>query len=172
MIDNFLKIIGSIWHVWQKDVIECVPKNTTQYVEQTERHTLQLVYWGSKIVWIKPGLLWLNEALAKKVMILINFFKYQRQIERFLPLDKDSIKCYENGVEYENDEEVPSNDPCKSCHCYSGEVLCSIEDCAFPPFPDPALRKCKTMPPKEGSCCPEFYCRNISQDEKPRQKRT
>ena len=100
------------------------------------------------------------------------FLKYQRQIERFLPLDKDPIKCYENGVEYEIDEEVPSDDPCKSCHCYSGEVMCSIEDCAFPPFPDPALRKCKTMPPKEGSCCPEFYCRNISQDEKPRQKRT
>ena len=58
----------------------------------------------------------------------------------FLPLDKDSIKCYENGVKYENDEEVPSNDPCKSCHCYSGEVLCSIEDCAFPGGPG---MKCK-----------------------------
>ena len=97
-------------------------------------------------------------------MILINL-----KIERFLPLDKDSIKCYENGVKYENDEEVPSNDPCKSCHCYSGEVLCSIEDCAFPGGPG---MKCKKLHKKEGSCCPEWYCQNISQDEKPRQKRT
>merc|ERR1712062_517538 len=64
--------------------------------------------------------------------------------------DKDPIKCYENGVEYENDEEVPSNDPCKSCHCYSGEVLCSIEDCAFPGGPG---MKCKKLHKKEGSCC-------------------
>ena len=67
-------------------------------------------------------------------------------------------KCIEDGVEYEQDEKIFRDDPCQSCFCLFGRIICSSTDCAFP---DPALN-CTEIP-KEGSCCPEFVC---PQDEK------
>ena len=61
-------------------------------------------------------------------------------------------------MEYEQDEKIFRDDPCQSCFCLFGRIICSSTDCAFP---DPALN-CTEIP-KEGSCCPEFVC---PQDEK------
>ena len=82
-------------------------------------------------------------------------------MEYFLSSVKDPKKCYKNGAEYENEAKVPTNDPCESCHCYSGEIMCSSEDCAFP---DPALN-CKEIH-KEGSCCPDFNCPRLQRKKK------
>ena len=70
--------------------------------------------------------------------------------------------CMENGVEYEHKADVPNEDPCKTCTCFNGNVICASPSCGFP---DPALN-CVELPSKGGSCCPEFECPDPNEPKK------
>ena len=72
------------------------------------------------------------------------------------------MKCIENGVEYEQGDNVQKDDPCLSCTCSFGKVICLSASCGFP---DPALNCTEVR--KEGSCCPEFICPGDDEERVP-----
>ncbi len=40
-------------------------------------------------------------------------------------------QCVEDdGTVYEEGDEIPDPDPCTTCHCYDGEKICAVQDCA------------------------------------------
>ena len=72
------------------------------------------------------------------------------------------MKCIENGVEYEQGDTVQKDDPCLSCTCSFGKVICLSASCGFP---DPALNCTEVR--KEGLCCPEFICPGDDEERVP-----
>lgn len=60
------------------------------------------------------------------------------------------IQCIYEGREYENDAPVYSSDPCETCVCRFGEVICARANCPQPQCPNPV-----EIP---GRCCPECPC--------------
>ena len=64
-------------------------------------------------------------------------------------LQQGSLKCMENGKEYEIGDRIWTSDPCEHCECVgNGKRICFIQDCA-PPQPG-----CQ---PTKGLCC-TFEC--------------
>ena len=80
----------------------------------------------------------------------------QIQVVTTVKPDPDSgliLKCVINGVEYNDFERIPNEDPCKLCFCQYGIELCSVKEC-----PKPAqAENCVPLPPPEGECCPTEY---------------
>ena len=62
--------------------------------------------------------------------------------------------CMEEGVEYPHLSDVPKADPCQTCQCDNGNVICAIQDCAGPPS---IYENCVPVP-QEGECCPKYEC--------------
>ena len=62
--------------------------------------------------------------------------------------------CMEEGVEYPHLSDVPKADPCQTCQCDNGAVICAIQDCAGPPS---IYENCVPVP-QEGECCPKYEC--------------
>ena len=60
-----------------------------------------------------------------------------------------SLKCLENGKEYEIGDRIWTSDPCEHCECVgNGKRICFIQDCA------PPQTGCQ---PTKGLCC-TFDC--------------
>ena len=56
-----------------------------------------------------------------------------------------------NGNTVNEGQQVPSSDPCQTCLCYNGALMCSMLACSPPP-------NCVILPRVEGECCPRFDC--------------
>ncbi|XP_037077918.1 kielin/chordin-like protein [Pollicipes pollicipes] len=69
--------------------------------------------------------------------------------------DAGNTGCVQNGVFYNDGDQIPSEDPCQHCYCMHSEVKCAIQDCASPL--DHAHAQCKPVPPSPGQCCPDQY---------------
>ena len=54
---------------------------------------------------------------------------------------------------------VPSDNACELCQCYSGDVICPVQECP------PAPAGCTALPVPEGKCCPDYSCPVAQPDE-------
>ena len=62
--------------------------------------------------------------------------------------------CLVDGEVYGNGDIVPSENICKDCYCYQGEVICATIDCLPPPS-----NNCRPVTREDVSaCCPEYIC--------------
>ena len=59
---------------------------------------------------------------------------------------------------------VPSDNACELCQCYSGDVICPVQECP------PAPAGCTALPVPEGKCCPDYSCpvAQTNEDRDPR----
>ena len=63
--------------------------------------------------------------------------------------------CNVGDIVYEDDDEVPSEDPCNVCICDGGQIFCVKMKCTTPE----GKENCTPLPAPEGKCCPEeFEC--------------
>lgn len=60
--------------------------------------------------------------------------------------------CVVDGAIIADGSTVPSSNPCEFCQCFSGEVICPVQECP------PAPAGCTALPVKAGACCPEYEC--------------
>ncbi|XP_068241038.1 serine-rich adhesin for platelets-like [Palaemon carinicauda] len=75
------------------------------------------------------------------------------------PNNNETSTCLENGKIFTHGEFVPSQDICTDCYCLNGEVVCATLEC-----PKPMGKNCKIISIREGSCCPEIYECDDSED--------
>ena len=54
---------------------------------------------------------------------------------------------------------VPSDNACELCQCFSGDVICPVQECP------PAPAGCTALPVSEGKCCPDYSCPVAQPDE-------
>ena len=64
------------------------------------------------------------------------------------------VKCVHDGIEYDHLSDVVDQDPCKSCQCDNGRVICATQDCAGPPA---NYANCIPVT-QDGVCCPHYQC--------------
>ena len=67
--------------------------------------------------------------------------------------------CLVNGTQYPDGATVPSDNACELCQCFSGDVICPIQECP------PAPAGCTALPVPEGKCCPDYSCPVAQPDE-------
>ena len=72
-------------------------------------------------------------------------------------VDPNAPKCFVDGIEYNDGEDIPTGDPCTECTCSAyggiGESRCSDRICGIP---DPSYN-CTELP-IEGQCCSDYEC--------------
>ena len=87
---------------------------------------------------------WHVQNMMKKILVFILVL-----IPSTLLAPQGSLKCMENGKEYDIGAKIWTRDPCEHCECVgNGKRICFIQDCA-PPQPG-----CQ---PTKGLCC-TFEC--------------
>ena len=64
------------------------------------------------------------------------------------------VKCVHDGIEYDHLSDVVDQDPCKSCQCDNGQVICATAICAGPPA---NYANCIPVT-QDGVCCPHYQC--------------
>ena len=67
--------------------------------------------------------------------------------------------CLVNGTQYSDGATVPSDNACELCQCFSGDVICPVQECP------PAPAGCTALPVPEGKCCPDYSCPVAQPDE-------
>ena len=78
--------------------------------------------------------------------------KEERGQEVVEPTHPKQMKCSVGDIEFLHGENIKGN-PCKSCRCNHGKILCGTQKC-----PPPPNESCKIVGPHEGQCCPTFEC--------------
>lgn len=58
--------------------------------------------------------------------------------------------CNVDGVIYQNNERIPTDNPCEVCYCRPPGFACVLKDCELKPH-------CKAVR-REGQCCPDYHC--------------
>ena len=54
---------------------------------------------------------------------------------------------------------VPSDNACELCQCFSGDVICPVQECP------PAPAGCTALAVPESKCCPDYSCPVAQPDE-------
>ena len=89
-----------------------------------------------------------------------------------LELEIEEGACLVNGTQYPDGNGfvlrlyqypdgaiVPSDNACELCQCFSGDVICPVQECP------PAPAGCTALPVPEGKCCPDYSCPVAQPDE-------
>ena len=59
------------------------------------------------------------------------------------------VTCVHEGIEYPHNSDVADKDPCKTCFCDNGRVICASQSCAGPPE---GFQKAPHLPGAQGTC--------------------
>ncbi|XP_072039473.1 uncharacterized protein [Amphiura filiformis] len=89
--------------------------------------------------------------------------------ENCQPIYRDGVCCpsYDHclvcrdsaGRPINQNQPIPSTDPCQMCNCYNGEPVCAIIDCPFPP---PGAENCQPIY-TDDECCPSYdHCQGAN----------
>lgn len=66
-----------------------------------------------------------------------------------------SAKCYHNNNVYNDGDLIVSNEACRHCYCFRGDIACAVQDCGAPM--ETHGKNCTALPPPDGECCPTTY---------------
>ncbi|OQR73418.1 hypothetical protein BIW11_09747, partial [Tropilaelaps mercedesae] len=98
------------------------------------------------------------------IFILVNILlNTQLGSGRSIPLTKraafyiaNGTVCNVDGIIYQNNEKIPTDNPCEVCYCRPPGFACILKDCELKPH-------CKAVR-REGQCCPDYHCDGCEHD--------
>ncbi|XP_022654054.1 mucin-5AC-like isoform X2 [Varroa destructor] len=105
-----------------------------------------------------------SSTLAVLVFVLVNIFLNPHTVSaRSIALTKraafyiaNGTVCNVDGVIYQNNEKIPTDNPCEVCYCRPPGFACVLKDCELKPH-------CKAVR-REGQCCPDYHCDGCEHD--------
>ncbi|XP_028968794.1 uncharacterized protein PB18E9.04c [Galendromus occidentalis] len=103
------------------------------------------------------------DAISSSALVLLLLMISQSTDGKSLSLTKraafyiaNGTVCNVDGVIYQNNEKIPTDNPCESCYCRPPGFACVLKDCELKPH-------CKAVR-REGQCCPDYHCDGCEHD--------